>query len=53
LGAQSGQACATHAIFADERVLNHLLFVRRTWRQFESAEWSCGVGPEGQSCDRS
>ena len=52
LGTQTGRACATHAIFTDERVLNHLLFVRRTWRQFESAEWSCAVRPEGQACDR-
>jgi hypothetical protein len=37
-GTESGQPCGEHAMLADERVLNHLLYVRRSWRRFHTAE---------------
>jgi hypothetical protein len=39
LSSESGQPCAPHAMLADERVLNHLLYVRRSWRRFHTADW--------------
>lgn len=36
------KTCEAHRMLADERVLKHLLFVRRSLGLFESAEWAPG-----------
>jgi hypothetical protein len=38
--ARGAVACGAHAIFEDERVLNHLLYVFRARVRFQRAEWT-------------